>query len=585
MAEYLLWVEGVDLNTTVFDTTDLSCIRGASLALLYAPYRVKALLKEYFEEPTEIFTGASLAAFKFTADETAVHKNIELIRKKLTCEGADWEDLKSIWVTEKGFNKHILRKEGALPLAHIRILLAYSKIAADKDGVDKAIVHARADVRAQQLQSLGAPFTQSVTDAIRPDKARFGNILPATRDVPVPADLADEVINSTALMSDSVAARRTFGRLMRQYFYRAELDFYRAELGKESYTADFVNTVDHIAGGLPGSETIKESVHHKMAVVHIDGNQFTKIRQEIRQPQDKHPLTIFAERLRHQQRGEFLTPMLDWLKNQKACSPGKDRITRIIRDHDLREVREKEVTAYRFETLLWGGDEMAFVMPSWIALWWARAFFDQWAKGWTVPGASQTLTHAMGVVICDRRTPLRQARAMAEALCNAAKRRTSATDDTAVDAVQIEVFESVDLPDSAPGLEDYRRARYATPDTESAAFFTLTPAELLELPHLMEKLECEEAGLPRSQVYRKLHELRDKGGLFQPKTVGGLFEEYLAGAGKGREAAVQAVTDWGGNRPAGLTLALLTQYWDYVDPFGDGWPDRNDELSPAELTA
>lgn len=580
MPDFLLWVEGVDFNTTVFDTTDLSCIRGASLALLFAPYRIKHLVEEYFTQAAveEIFTGASLAAFRFASDETVARQKIEEIRACLKQEGKCWEKLKSILVTFEGYDPDILKKQGALPLAHLRILLAYTEITADENGIDKAIDRARADIRAQQLQSLGAPFTHLAVRAERPDKARFGNILPATQKYPVPTDLQDAGLeHNRAWMSPSVAARRTFGRLMRQYFYRAELK-------DAEYEADFVNTVDHIAGGLPESSTIKEAVHNKMAVIHIDGNQFTKIRQRTRpETAGKHRLTTFAQKLRKQQQEKFLRPMIGWLTEQKETEREKGRVTRIINDHDLLEDKDQKVEAFRFETLLWGGDEMVFVMPSWIALWWAQMFFDQWAKDWTMPvdgeGATETLTHAMGIVICDRRTPLRQARAMAEALCNAAK------GGRATDALQIEVFESVDLPDSAAGLEGYRNLRYTAHKEEEASHFTLTPPDLQTLPTLIKTLEDEETGLPKSQVYRHLHSLRDRNELFHTKTIESVFEPYLAGAGKGREGAIKTLADWGGDRPAGLTLALLTHYWDYVDPFGDGWPWEGSAPEPNEVAA
>jgi hypothetical protein len=558
---------------------------------LFAPYRIKQLLEECSADGpvNEIFTGASLAAFKFTSDEKVAHQTIKTIRSKLMQEGIDWEKLKSILVTIEGYDPDILKTQGALPLAHLRILLAYTEITADEDGIDKAIDRARADIRSQQLQSLGAPLTHLAVKAVRPDKARFGNILPATEQFPVPTDLQDNGLERKAWMSASVAARRTFGRLMRQYFYRAELK-------DAKYEADFVNTVDHIAGGLPNGTTIKEAVHNKVAVVHIDGNQFTKIRQRTRlETAGEHRLTTFAKKLREYQQGNFLRPMIGWLTDQRASSTGKERLTRVINDHDLREDSQHEVEAFRFETLLWGGDEMVFVMPSWIALWWAQMFFDQWAKDWTMPvhgeGATETLTHAMGIVICDRRTPLRQARAMAEALCNAAK---SVPGDSPADAVQIEVFESVDLPDSAAGLAEYRRTRYIAPekkedkDEKEASLFTLTPTELRDLPGLIAALEHDETGLPRSQAYRQLHSLRDQGALSHDNTINtikSVFKAYLAAAGKGREGGIKALADWGGDRPAGLTLALLTHYWDYVDPFGDGWPRDGKTPGTGEAAA
>lgn len=572
MGRYLLWVEGVDFGAALYDTTDLSCIRGSGLALLYASKRVQVLLQACsgIASVDPLFGGASLAAMTFDADPALARNAVAFLRTALASEGADWISIHKILDRMSGYDPDAVTWEGALPLAHLRVLVAMAPVvpdAAGGDGIDAAIRAARADLRARQWQGLGPPFTGAHGDAVRPDKARFGGILPAVRPVPVPRDWADrefaEKGESRAWMSASVAARRTFGRHMRQYFYSTELD-------DAALAARFVNSVDDIPGDLPDTDPIKDTLRSKLAVIYIDGNGFTDIRAQITREGELHPLTVFANQVRSQQRQRFLRPMLEFLIDQSRGDHAS-RVARDIDDHELADDRPTRYQALRFETLMWGGDEMAFSLPGWLALWWARAFFTQWADGWTVQ--DHPLTHGMGIVICDRRTPLRQARAMAESLADAAKQARGAAGER-IDAVQIEIFESADLPDGGHGLHGHRAALYPGLDMEGhTGAFTLTVPELAALPELIKMLRDEERGLPRSQLYKRLRELKTGAGMAATDRVVTLFADYLSKAGKGRDKALAAIDAWGGTRPAGLKLALLAQYWDYVDPFGGGWPD------------
>ncbi|MBP7339267.1 hypothetical protein [Niveispirillum sp.] len=584
MGRFLLWVEGVDFAATLFDTTDLSCIRGSGLALLYAPKRVQVLLRACsgISSVNLLFAGASLAALTFDAEPAAARNALAHLRTTLAREGADWARIREILGPMSGCDPDVVAWQGALPLAHLRALMAMALVAPDAagdDGITAAIRAARADLRAQQWQGLGPPLTAVDDDAVRPDKPRFGGILPAVRPVPVPLDWADrefaEKGENLAWMSPSVAARRTFGRHMRQYFYRTELN--DPELG-----ARFVNSVDDIPGDLPDTDRIKDTLRNKLAVIYIDGNGFTKIREHVTREGNEHPLTVFANRLSGQQRQQFLKPMLTFLIGQSR-GENASRVVREIADHDLANDRPVRHPALRFETLMWGGDEMAFALPAWLALWWVQAFFTQWAHGWTVQ--KHRLTHGLGMVICDRRTPLRQARAMAESLADAAKEARGAMGER-IDALQIEIFESADLPDGGPGLEGHRASLYPGLDlTAHGGAFTLTVPELTALPALMKMVRDEETGLPRSQLHKQLRKLKTGAGMAAADTVVTLFDDYLSKAGRGREQALAAIDAWGGTRPAGLKLALLAQYWDYVDPFGDGWPDPPDAPADAGVPA
>src|SRR5260370_567183 len=64
-ATYLLWFRAAGVQAQIFDTNDLSTIRGSSLALRHAPDFVETELKRHPGiTPDKIFSGASQAPFR-----------------------------------------------------------------------------------------------------------------------------------------------------------------------------------------------------------------------------------------------------------------------------------------------------------------------------------------------------------------------------------------------------------------------------------------------------------------------------------------------------------------------------------------
>ena len=103
--------------------------------------------------------------------------------------------------------------------------------------------------------------------------------------------------------------------------------------------------------------------------------------------------------------------------------------------------------------LLWGGDELMFVMPSWLAFAVVEEFFAA-TRDWSIDG--HRLTHTLGLVICHYKTPIRQARALAHKIADEIKERSTTIGSG--NAVGIEIFESLMPPED--DLSSHRARLY-----------------------------------------------------------------------------------------------------------------------------
>jgi hypothetical protein len=103
------------------------------------------------------------------------------------------------------------------------------------------------------------------------------------------------------------------------------------------------------------------NLHHKMAVIYLDGNGFGKLQNELCLTQAD------QERFDETVRG-YRRKMLKALIHKMESEP---------EDWFTSDAEKK----FRLETLLWGGDEIIRVVPSWQG-WRTLAFFYEQSKEW-----------------------------------------------------------------------------------------------------------------------------------------------------------------------------------------------------------
>lgn len=581
MPQYVMRVEGVNFATTVLDTQDLSCIRGAGLALLYGMKRVEYLLsvEDGLTGCTTIHDGASQAAFTFQADSAAADRAADRIRQALATEGSDPKILEKV-LDLANRAPDWKEWEGVIPLAHLTFVVDLAEVRG-RD-VDAALKLAEARNRARQYRQLSVCLPRMDPAAHWPDEVN--RVLPATHPIHMPPDSVTPLPGEpepephdkkqTTKVSPSVGARRHFGRRMRQMFYRNEIpDDWR--------TIRFTDSILSICDDAP--KDAPETIRNKMAVIYMDGNKFSKIRGHIIA---KHGYTeglrIFSEKIKSC-RKELLSHVMKTLVGLRS-DPDTE-----TRKRGWAYVDKGDGKALRFETLLWGGDDIVWVAPSWLAFWLVETVFSL-SRSWTIGGFP--LTHAAGVVLCDRKTPIRQATAMAEDLARGAKRVLEWP--RLANVAQFEVFESADLPDA--GADAHRLALYPglagsmehIKDEQQkqrimAALFTLPAAGITRLIDQFQPDGGALRTLPRSQIHRLLDravEGKAFGGGSPDVVVGTELETYLAGAGSDVAFSTDCFDRWREDagvwgvqaaRPLSLNLALAAQYWDYAAPF-DGKP-------------
>lgn len=523
--KYILRVEGVDFDATIYDTHNLSAFRGGSLALLAAPKGVRAFLTNEKIAFTELFAGASIGAWSI---DLPANEDPEKFGPRIR----DWLRLGD-WLGSEAAN-----------WPHLSFVVDLAAIDAAKGvGADYlAYKKAEAKNRARQFRAANWALPEFEEKA-RGAHDRFDRVRPAPPDCRVDAQgLVGQAV------SRSFRARFEFGRRQRQEFYASNASARKAD------GLDFAESFEDIVADEP--DGLPAPLSKKIAVFYTDGNGFSRIRE---QAKTVDALSEFSRKLIAYQRQKLLDGLLDWLR---AGIMSDQWGAYALQPPDAEDSR----WPLRFETLMWGGDELTFVMPSWLGIEFARKFFDEWTKDWTAPSGAP-LTFGAGLVFCNEKTPIRQARKMAKIMAEDAK---TILENVALDdlkhVLQIEAFESITMPewDEGKGLERYREKLFhAAP---APAHFTLRDEEIGMTFERVRELKNE---FPRSQLYGLLRKARDDGAfaLGEAGDVALKTEAEVYFRRKGLDAA-ECLPKLKILSKALLAYSLFmgAALWDYVDP-------------------
>ncbi len=473
---------------------------------------------------SEIFTGASTCAFMFEAnDDMAAEQVAEEVRARL----------------------RTAPNPGDPPLSCLSFVVDVAK-----GDAGKALDIATARNRTRQFREFTVDLPDPDKPSVSPDF--FDRTRAATGTVRVPkgkihllndneasGEVADEVP-----VSDSVRLRRAYGRRMRQRFY--------AERGcPEAKGLAFADSLGDMVADPPTG--IPLSLGSKIALVYVDGNRFGSIRRQMR-AQD------FARDLEAKHR-QLLRAIITWFSG--AADRNDDRL--VVED-------DRGRSGLRFETLLWGGDELMLAMPSWLLFSFLEGFFESTAN-WKI--GAHRLTHALGVAVCHHKTPVRQAQAIARDLAQTVKDAT-APDEPAANGVAFEIFESLAPPDDS--LRDARSRLFGLGDdagtSDQLARHLVLPGDDFQTVLARMRGIKDTDGLPRSQIYSALRTIRAQGRGFldheASKLAADHVREYLRRVRDEADRALQGLRlpAFGPTaRSFAVELVLMATLWDYVDPF------------------
>lgn len=264
MAEWIVRVEAVNFGATIFDTNDLSTMRGGSLAALDVSNVAIDALREIDPTPRPVYAGASQCAF---------------------CISAGSEEAATRAAVVRAFETRVRSDPGA-PHAHMVHVIDIAPAAGPDDAA--ALQTAEARNRTRQFREwTQAPIALSVAarDADRLDRVR-----PATDRAYFPKDpvlVSGDPEGQTGArgaeqrdVSPSVKARRQFGRDARQRFYGKILgDRLHPKLAGTPPDLHFAHDFQDIVASPPHEAGL--SVRNKIAVVYADGNGFGDARGKV----------------------------------------------------------------------------------------------------------------------------------------------------------------------------------------------------------------------------------------------------------------------------------------------------------------
>lgn len=341
----------------------------------------------------KISTGASVGLFELSEDSSRTHADIEKdIKKKLSEEPY----------------KYFTFVVDIVPLAD-----PVEDVQTDFQFAKEAVL-ARNRFRQYQQPTLVFPERNTDSGQIRV-ACEWDRIRPGVEMVEVKTSKASNLVT----VSSSIKARHDYGRDQKKK------DFYIKECeGVASFdNLEFTQDFHELAEGSSFSQLNK-----KIAVIYFDGNSFGKIQSSCRTAEE---LNDFDDRIKSLRKG-FLCKLLEDIKDE---------------DHFKNDEK------IRLETLLWGGDEVIFVVPAWQGFRVLHAYYDHFRGE---DNELPKLTHAGGMVFCNMKTPIARVEALARELAEHVKESPGGRER---DMFDYAVLESVDYP--AEPLEQFWESCYA----------------------------------------------------------------------------------------------------------------------------
>lgn len=468
MSTYYLRLEAVNFSSFVMDSKDLSTVRGAGLLLLDAP----GLVQDRFSSLKRIGTGASSGLFSF---ESGAEEASDL-RAEVQRFLREHDQLRhaTFVVDVRAASENFARdREALLVLNRDRQMKSLSLASPDFDGTSKGPCE---------------------IDGVRPG-VKYDSHAPEGK----------------RRLSESAFARRSYGRTQKRDFYR------RTNLRE---LPEFTREFDELT-----SYEKDDSLNHKMAIIHIDGDGFGSILKGLcRTPADHEE---FDRYLREKQIGVLRSLLEDGMNNSLWLT-------------------DDDPPRFRLETLLWGGDEIVWITPARLG-WEALSLFyrSSTQPPWEFTNSKDEtalLTHSAGIVFCHHQAPIHRIRRLAGDLVEEVKEHRANPN-----SFTYQVLESFDH--LGPEGQDIRKLRS---DDGTLGRLSLTGASMDQIAIQMEILRSEE--YPRRKVHDMVRSVLDR-------TYNSAAEEEIVASDAAKMALSQLEALLGGPRMKWIHIAEL---WDYA---------------------
>jgi hypothetical protein len=438
---YYLRVEGVNLDNFVFDTNDLSTIRGGGLLMLEAPDRIAKQSYSKGIKLDTITSGASWGLFRFQAEDDAQASRVATKVREQLDKDEDYQH--ATFVTEvlpAEDDTYVATREKLTALSHWQQMCAPSIIYPEEVD-EKNIPEFNTNGKTQKIHI-----------------CQFDHVRPAAKTTTKGGD--------QRAASLSVYRRREYGKAKKKREWYENLTGLKdlpkfthdlSELTTEDKTQDF------------------GFLNQKMAVIYLDGNGFGSLQK--RHCTDETAQKNFDRKIRKELQNGTLAKLLLNIKEDHEW------YARITND------KGKEENKIRLETLLWGGDEVIWVVPAWKGWWMLGRFFKLVEENWEYPAKSK-LTLSAGLVFCHHNAPIQRIVNLCKNLGDLAK------GDRSANRVAYQVLESFDH--AGTDLAEFRRRRCPS---------GIAPEALILKGNMMEDIISSFKELKRSIPKRRLHRL------------------------------------------------------------------------------
>jgi hypothetical protein len=379
-------IEAVNIYNAIYDTDQISIIRGGSLLLKHA---IDNIAKEFHSKLDSISTGASVGLFATKCGvqvETAVSEIIDFLNK------ASYRYFTFV-VESFEHNDFVTARE---------VLLA--------------------KCRQAQLQQL--TVSPDYSRAVQKDGCcELEGIRPYKKEVKWPGEEKKKLCEFANI-------KWTYGRRKRSQLYKDELTALGLnESLQPLQELRYTNDLEDLS-----RSSVHRNMNNKIALIYFDGNRFSKIQTElVRSADDQSAFDKAIKTLRR----EFLVKLLEAINDNSGW--------------------KTEDGKARLETLLWGGDEMLFVVPAWKGFDLLKLFY-QCSRNWVIKVNGKTsypLTHAGGIVFCNHKTPIYKIRNLAQDLADRIKENKDGREKNYFDYL---ILESIDYP--AESLDEFFKLRY-----------------------------------------------------------------------------------------------------------------------------
>lgn len=454
--QYLLRIEAKNLSNSIYDTTDLSTIRGGGLRALECA--TLAALSETLKRTLQpIYTGASQGLFSFSAEDDQSAEAVQERIYTFLCQTYPEQT----------------------------ISVEYDRLSASFQG-DLSRLEAKSNWTQMQSPSLVFPGGGS-------EVCHFDRIRPAG---------VDKVYRKGAGEDQSGKARKvpislhSFER-RRHGIENKHQEFYEEHIGfRGEFVSDFGKLSDYGEAG---------KLDHKIAVIYLDGNGFGKL---FRDCQERDSYETFSKLLKGYNRSFMHQALARIDRPIDRANPAK-----VITDWHwsglitTNSEQEKEKrAAIRLETLLWGGDEIVWVVPAWQGWRWLQDFFQHWGKeeAWDETQADPSwegkpLRFGAGVVFCHHDAPIHDITTLARKLADKPKEQAQQN------RFAYQVLESFDSLGARPLHFRNRKLPKCLQVEDGDSPYLVCPGNKMgEVAHQIRSLKVK---VPRSRVHEIVHRL------------------------------------------------------------------------------